>query len=76
MVIDTDKPDEAMIRLCANLAAYYSKGRFSSSVPVDYCLVKELKKVKGAKPGFVTFRNYKTIYIDPYEDKELNIVSI
>ena len=58
------------------LAAYYSKGRFSSSVPVDYCLVKELKKVKGAKPGFVTFRNYKTIYIDPYEDKELNIVSI
>ena len=76
VVIDTDKPDETMIRLCANLAAYYSKGRFSSSVPVDYCLVKELKKVKGAKPGFVTFRNYKTIYIDPYEDKELNIVSI
>ena len=76
VVVDTDKPDEKLIRICANLAAYYSKGRFSSSVPIDYCLVKELKKVKGAKPGFVTFKNYKTIYIDPYEDKELNILSI
>ena len=76
VVVDTDRPDEKLIRTCANLAAYYSKGRYSSSVPVDYCLVKELKKVKGAKPGFVTFRNYKTIYIDPYEDKELKILSI
>jgi len=76
VVVDTDRPDEKLIRICANLAAYYSKGRYSSSVPVDYCLVKELKKVKGAKPGFVTFKNYKTIYIDPYEDKELKILSI
>ena len=37
---------------------------------------EELKKVKGTKPGFVTFRNYKTIYIDPYEDRDLTIVSI
>ena len=76
VVVDTDKPSEHLIRTCANLAAYYSKGRFSSSVPVDYCLVKELKKVKGAKPGFVTIRNYKTIYIDPIEDKDLEILSI
>ena len=76
VVVNTDKPDEKLIRTCANLAAYYSKGRYSSSVPVDYCLVKELKKVKGAKPGFVTFKNYKTIYIDPEEDKELIITSI
>ncbi len=76
VVVDSDKPSEKIIRICANLAAYYSKGRYSSSVPVDYCLVKELKKVKGSKPGFVTFRNYHTIYIDPYEDKELEITSI
>ncbi len=76
VVVDTDRPDEQLIRICANLAAWYSKGRYSSSVPVDYCLVKELKKVKGTKPGFVTFRNYKTIYIDPYEDRDLTIVSI
>ena len=76
VVIDTDTPDEKMIRICANLAAWYSKGRWSSSVPVDYCLVKELKKIKGAKPGFVTFRNYKTIYIDPVEDRDLEITGI
>ena len=76
VVVDTDHPDEKLIRICANLAAYYSKGRYSSSVPVDYCLVRELKKVKGTKPGFVTFRNYKTIYIDPVEDRESAIVTI
>ena len=76
LVIDTDNPDEEMIRLCANLAAYFSKGRYSSSVPVDYCLVKDIKKIKGAKPGFVSIRNQKTIYIDPIEPKDLDIISI
>lgn len=76
VVVDTDNPDEKIIRICANLAAYYSKGRYSSSVPVDYCLVKNLKKIKGGKLGFVTIRNQKTIYIDPFEDKSLEIVSI
>ncbi|MBQ6478418.1 MAG: NFACT family protein [Erysipelotrichaceae bacterium] len=73
VVVNTDHPDEKTIRVCANLAAYYSKGRYSSSVPVDYCLVRDLKKVKGAKSGFVTFKNYKTIYIDPVEDKNLTV---
>ncbi|MBR2533624.1 MAG: NFACT family protein [Erysipelotrichaceae bacterium] len=73
VTVNTDKPSEKIIRICANLAAYYSKGRYSSSVPVDYCLVRDLKKVKGAKSGFVTFKNYKTIYIDPIEDKDLTI---
>ena len=76
VVVDTSHPDEKLIRTCANLAAWYSQGRYSSSVPVDYCLVKDLKKIKGAKPGFVTFRNYKTIYVDPYEDKDLVITAI
>ena len=75
VVVNNSKPDEDTIRLCANIAAYYSKGRYSSSVPVDYCLVKDLKKVKGSKPGFVLINNYKTIYIDP-EEITLNIVAI
>lgn len=76
LVIDTDKPSEKAIRTCANLAALYSKGRYSSSVPVNYCLVKDIKKIKGFKPGFVSIKNYKTIYIDPTEDKNLSIKSI
>ena len=76
VVINTSEPDEKMIRICANLAAYYSKGRYSSSVPVNYTLVRNLKKVKGMPSGFVTMKTYKTIYIDPIEDKSLNIISI
>lgn len=51
--------------MCAQLAAYYSKGQQSSSVPVDYCPIHQLKKVPGSKIGFVTMKSYKTIYIDP-----------
>ncbi len=76
LVVDTDSPNEKIIRICANIAAYYSQGRYSSSVPVNYCLVKDIKKIKGKKPGFVSIKNYKTIYIDPYEDKELTIIQI
>lgn len=60
-----EQPNEALIRMCAMLAAYYSKGQMSSSVPVDYCPVSQLKKVPGAPVGFVTMKSYKTIYIDP-----------
>ena len=73
LVVDTDSPNEKIIRICANIAAYYSQGRYSSTVPVNYCLVKDIKKIKGKKPGFVSIKNYKTIYIDPYEDKDLTI---
>ena len=76
LVINSDKPSEEAIRMCANLAAYFSQGRLSSSVPVDYCLVKDVKKIKGGKAGFVTIKNYKTIYIDPELDSSLDIASI
>ncbi len=76
LVVDSDSPNEKIIRICANIAAYYSQGRYSSSVPVNYCLVKDIKKIKGKKPGFVSIKNYKTIYIDPYEDKDLTINQI
>lgn len=75
VVVNSNNLDEETIRLAANIAAYNSKGRYSSSVPVDYCEVKYVKKVKGAKAGFVTIRNQKTIYIDP-EDIKLDIRTI
>ena len=76
VVVNSDNPDEKIIRLCANIAAYNSSGRYSSSVPVDYCLVKNIKKIKGFKPGFVSYKNHKTIYIDPVELNDLDIVNI
>lgn len=61
---------ENLIRTAANLAAYYSKGKTSSSVPVDYTLVKYIKKIPGVKGYHVTFTHQKTIYIDPVEYKK------
>jgi len=57
----------------AHLAAYYSKGRSSSLVPVDYCPRKQIKKPGGAKPGFVIYEGHKTAYITPDEAK-INIM--
>lgn len=56
---------ETIIRTAANIAAYYSPAKTSSSVPVDYTKIRNLKKVPGFKGSFVTLTNQKTIYIDP-----------
>ena len=47
------------------LAAYYSKGKHSSSVPVNYTQIRTLKKPHSNKPGMVILDRYSTIYIDP-----------
>ena len=47
------------------LAAYYSKGRDSASVPVDYTEVYNVKKPSGAKPGMVIYVDYSTMYVTP-----------
>lgn len=62
-------PDEKTIFEAALLAAYHSKARSSSNVPVDYTMVKFVKKPAGAKPGMVIFTNNKTLYVTPSEDK-------
>ncbi|NLZ47346.1 MAG: fibronectin/fibrinogen-binding protein [Clostridiales bacterium] len=51
----------------AILAAYYSKAKDSTKVPVDYTEVKNVKKPSGAKPGMVIYTTNKTIYVDPYD---------
>jgi len=58
----------------ANLAAYYSKGRYSAQVPVDYTLRKNVKKPGGSKPGMVIYEHQKTIYITPDEEKVLQLL--
>ncbi len=60
-------PDET-INEAAILAAYYSKGRMSENVPIDYTEIKNVKKPSGAKPGLVYYENYQTIYATPNEE--------
>ena len=70
VIVHSQTLDEPTIRYAANLAAYYSKTRYSSTVPVNYTIVKNVKKIPGAKLGLVSLKNYKTIYIDPVSEKE------
>ena len=63
-----DKPisDVALLE-AAQLAAYHSKARLSSQVPVDYTFVSQVKKPNGAKPGMVIYFQQKTLYVEPKE---------
>ena len=65
VVIRSTKPSDKTLLEAAELAAYFSKGRDSDNVPVDYLPVKQLHKPNGAKPGFVIFRGQKTLYVTP-----------
>lgn len=57
------EPTEEILYKCAELASKHSKARNSSNVPVDFCLVKYVKKPNGAKPGMVIYTNNKTIFV-------------
>ena len=58
-------PQDDILLKCAEIAAYHSKARNSSNVPVDICEVKYVKKPNGAKPGMVIYRNNKTLHVTP-----------
>ncbi len=60
---------EATLHEAAMLAAYYSKAKSSSSVPVDYTLIRYVRKPNGAKPGFVIYDGQKTLYATPDETR-------
>lgn len=64
--------DEELIE-AATLAAYYSKARMSSNVPVDYTMRKNVKKPSGAKPGMVIYEKNKTIYVTPSDEAKAKI---
>lgn len=53
------------IATAIQLAAYFSKARDGSNVPVDCVERRYVKKPAGSKPGFVIFTNQKTYYTTP-----------
>lgn len=65
---DGEVPDSTITE-AAILAAFHSKAKDSSQVPVDYTLARYVKKPAGAKPGMVIYVNNKTAYVNP--DAEL-----
>ncbi len=62
---------EETIRFAAGLAAEHSKAAESDNVPVDYTLVKYVKKPSGAKPGMVIYTHNKTLYVTPKANTQI-----
>lgn len=62
--------DETVLK-AALLAAKNSKASSSSQVPVDYTLIKNVKKPNGAKPGMVIYNTNKTVFVNPCEEENL-----
>jgi len=59
------EPADKDIEDAAKIAAGYSKGKNMPLVPVDYAYARYVKKPSGAKPGFVTYANFKTATVKP-----------
>lgn len=68
IIADKKEITETAIYEAAVIAAYYSKAKNSSSVAVDYTLVKNVKKPVGAKPGKVIYNTYNTVYVTPTKE--------
>ena len=67
LVTDGREPTDEAMTEAAMIAAYHSRGRSSSLVPVDYTPVRQVKKPAGAKPGMVIYHVYQTAYVTPNE---------
>lgn len=72
IICSNNIPDNTLVE-AATLAAHYSKAKDSSKVPVDYTLVKNLKKPNGANPGMVIYHTNYTMYVEPSEFNNLKI---
>lgn len=68
LVTEGREPTETAIREAAILAAWHSRGRDSSQVPVDYTQVRHVSKPNGAKPGMVIYVNNNTLYVTPNQE--------
>jgi predicted ribosome quality control (RQC) complex YloA/Tae2 family protein len=62
---DDERPDNALIRQTAAIAAWHSKARNAGNVPVKYTEAKHVGKPRGAKPGSVTIKREKTVKVRP-----------
>ncbi|MGA1845933.1 NFACT RNA binding domain-containing protein [Deferribacter abyssi] len=60
----------------ARITASFSKFKNEKRVPVDYTLRKYVKKPKGTPEGYVIYKNYKTIYVEPFSEEELEQLNV
>lgn len=65
VIITSFEVPDRTLEEAAIIAAYYSKAKTGTKVPVDYTLVKNLKKPNGSKPGMVIYHTNYTLYTEP-----------
>lgn len=63
----SDVPNNTVYQ-AAVIAAYFSQARHSENVPVDYTRRKNVKKPRGAKPGYVIYEQQSTAVVTPDEE--------
>ena len=59
------EPDDMILSKVAQYAAYFSKARETSKVPVDFTYIKNIKKPPGSPLGFVIFNTHQTMIVEP-----------
>ncbi|MGF7029826.1 putative ribosome quality control (RQC) complex YloA/Tae2 family protein [Paenibacillus mucilaginosus] len=69
VVIRSPEFGESTLHEAAQLAAYFSQAKESSGVPVDYTLIKHVRKPSGAKPGFVIYDHQRTLFVTPDSER-------
>ena len=74
MIKKAGEVPQTTLREAAQLAAFYSKGREGSQVPIDYTFRKHVKKSSGAAKGFVNYTQQKTLYITVTQQDIQNII--
>jgi len=63
--------DNEVIKVAAEICAYYSDGRSGSKIPVDFTQKKHVKKPPATNAGFVIYTDYNTVLVDPDGHAEL-----
>lgn len=71
VILTTNSPTLRDIEEAAIIASYYSKGKNSSKVNIDYTLVKNLKKPSQSKPGMVIYHTNSSLIVKPSEFLEI-----
>lgn len=73
LITNGDEPPEQDFTDACEIAAYYSKAKGGRQIEVDYLFCKGVKKVPGAKPGFVVYHQNWSAYVSPSEDHVLSM---
>lgn len=74
-IIEGQNVPQDTVNKVAALVAHFSKAALSSNVPVDYTLVKYVKKPTGSPPGKVIYTHQQTVNVVPKSPEELGLAT-